>query len=179
MNIIMNACILVMSLFLTVAMLGCTVQGDPAETEPTINVVIAEPITLVINDPIVTDPGESTVVNPGESTVVEELPVHKVIDGILGRGNRVKVTNTIVNGVDKRLPIKNPAGIESPTIGSAADGAIGTILNGPVLDDGWTWWEIAWNDNGKVAFNQGENCCIGWSIETNFDQNVRYLTEVR
>ena len=79
--------------------------------------------------------------------------------------------------MDKRLRIRNPAGIEEAIIGSTGDGATGTILNGPALGDGWTWWEIAWDNNGKVGFNEGEEYCIGWSAETDRYGNVRYLTE--
>ena len=176
MNIIMNVCILVMSLFLTVAVLGCvfesSVEEEPtAAEEPTATIVIGEPVTVVIDD--------SGAADPEEPVNVEGLPVHKVIDGKLERGSRVKVTNTVVKGVDKRLPIRESAGVESPIIGSAAEGATGTILGGPNHDDGWGWWEIAWDDKGKVAFTEGENCCIGWSTETNFSQDVRYLTEIR
>ena len=171
MNIITNVCVLVMSLFLTVAVIGCDIQTDPVAEEPVATIVIAEPLTVVIDDLGAAD--------PNDPVVVEDLPIHKIIDGKLERGSRVKVTNTVVNGVDKRLSIRESAGIESPIIGSAAEGATGTILGGPGFDDGWTWWEIAWDDKGKVAFTEGENCCIGWGAETNFAQDVRYLTEIR
>ena len=171
MNIITNVYFLVMSLSLTVAVIGCNLQPDSVAEVPVAAIVIAEPVTVVIDDPVVAD--------PDDPVVVEDLPVHKIIDGILERGSRVKVTNTVVNGVDKRLPIRESTGIESPIIGSAAEGATGTILGGPNHSDGWTWWEIAWDDKGKVAFTEGENCCIGWSTETNFSQDVRYLTEIR
>lgn len=156
------------ALLVCVFIVGC--GGDEETEDPSPN-----PRTTPIVDPgdVSPNPGTTPIVDPGDQ------PVHKVIDGILERGSRVKVTNTIVNGVDKRLRIRNPAGIESPIIGSAAEGATGTILDGPGLGDGWAWWEIAWDDNGKVAFNEGQKCCIGWSAETDFDQNVRYLTEIR
>lgn len=185
MNIIMIVCVLIMSLFLVVAMLSCGTLPEEGllgeETEEPEGT--EEPVDVVIGEPVVADPEEPVVVvviaDPNEPVVVGEPPVHKVIDGILERGSRVEVTNTIVNGTDKRLPIRKPAGIKSPIIGSAANGATGTILSRPVLGDGGAWWEIAWDDNGKVAFNEGDNCCIGWSAETNFDQNIRYLTEIR
>ena len=100
------------------------------------------------------------------------------VDGKLEVGSRVKVTNTIVDGVDKRLHIRNPAGIESDIIGSAADGATGTIVDGPALGDGWTWFQVLWDDNGKVAFGAGHECCTGWSAETDRDNVFRYLTEI-
>ena len=170
MKIIVNVCVLVMSLFLIVAVLGCGSEEDP---------VAGEPVIGIVGKPVVADPKELVVVVIREPIVMEEQPVHKVIDGILERGSRVEVTNTIVNGVDQRLSIREPAGIDSPIIGSAAEGTTGTILEGPSLGDGWTWWEIAWDDNGKVAFDEGHKCCIGWSAETNFAQDVRYLTEMR
>ena len=189
MNIIMSVCVLVTSLFLTVAVLSCGIESqegllgeeteETEETEEPVDVVIGEPIIADPDDPLVVVVRDPVVVDPDDSVVVGKPPVHKVVDGILERGSRVEVTNTIINGIDKRLPIREPAGIESPIIGSAAIGATGTILSRPVLGDGGAWWEIAWDDNGKVAFNEGDNCCIGWSAETNFDQNVRYLTEIR
>lgn len=165
-----------MSLFLTVAVLGCGVERVPVEEEPQ---EPQEPVVVVIREPVVTGLDNPLSVDPDDSIVIGKLPIHKVIDGKLERGSRVKVTNTIVNGVDKRLPIKGLAGIESPMTGSAANGATGTILSHPSHSDGSIWWEIAWDDNGKIAFNEGENCCIGWSPETNFAQDIRYLTEIR
>ncbi len=143
--------------------IGCGESEDPQPPGPI-------PDRIPIEDKNVNDTNGGEMSNNGG-----EDPL---VDGILQRGGRITVTNTIVDGVDKRLHIRNPEGIESEIIGSAAEGATGIILNGPALGDGWTWWEIAWDNNGKVDFNDGENCCIGWSAETNLDQNVRYLTEI-
>ena len=111
--------------------------------------------------------------------VQPEPPEPVVVDGKLEKGSRVKVTNTIVEGEDKRLHIRNPAGIdEEKIIGSAAEGATGTIVDGPLIVDGWRWFEVLWDDNGKVAFNVGHDCCFGWSAEADKNNVVRYLTEI-
>lgn len=175
MNIIMNMCILVISLFLTVAVLSC----GTAPQEGLLGEEPEEPAVVFIREPVVTGLDNPLAIDRDDSIVVGKLPIHKFIDGKLERGSRVKVTNTIVNGVDKRLPIRGRPGIESPMIGSVANGAIGTILSHPSHGNGLIWWEIAWDDKGKIAFNEGENCCIGWSPETNFAQGIRYLTEIR
>ena len=90
MNIIMNVCVLVMSLSLTVAVFSCGTQPqegllgegteEPEEPEEPVDVVIGEPVVADTDNPL----------------VVGEPFVHKVIDGILERGSRVAVTNTIV-----------------------------------------------------------------------------------
>lgn len=107
-----------------------------------------------------------------------EPPEPPAVDGKLEVGSRVKVTNTIVDGVDKRLHIRNPAGIEGDIVGSAADGATGTIIDGPLIGDGWSWFQVLWDNNGKVAFGAGHECCTGWSAETDRDNVFRYLTEI-
>ena len=98
-------------------------------------------------------------------------------DGILEIGSRVKATNTLVSGVDEKLHIRESAGINSLIIGSAADGATGTILNSHDVGDGYKWWEISWDNNGNTAFYEEKQCCIGWSAETDLEGNVRYLLE--
>ena len=110
--------------------------------------------------------------------VQPEPPDPVVVDGKLEKGSRVKVTNTIVDGVDKRLFIREDVGRDSDEIGSAADGATGTIVAGPVIGDDWIWFEVLWDDNGKVAFNEGHDCCFGWSAESDINDVVRYLTEI-
>ena len=156
----------VLSIVCVSFMIGCGVQEESPPNEPPNSIIIITKDDIPDVDPITGEP-------PPPEPVVPEP-----VDGILERGSRIKVTNTIVDDVDKRLRIRNPAGIESPIVGSAADGATGTILGGPAFGDGWKWWEIAWDNNGKVAFNEGKDCCIGWSAETSLDRNFRYLTEI-
>ena len=139
------------------------------EDEPT---VIPSSIPLPGNGstPDVDEPEDLTAEDPP----AEDPPV----DGILEKGSRVKVTNVVFQGEDKGLNIREDAGIESPIIGSAKKGATGTIIRGPGCCDGWIWWEILWDDNGKAVFEEDQECCFGWSAETNLDGNIRYLTEI-
>ena len=97
-------------------------------------------------------------------------------DDRLRVGDRVKVTNT----GNLRLFIRDPPRFEKDrrnVIGSAADGATGTILEGPVHRDGFTWWRVEWDANEKVGFNEGVPCCIGWSAEV--DGNIKLLTKIK
>ena len=90
------------------------------------------------NRPIIdgtTPDNEEDPEDPVQTDPTDPDPVD--VDGKLEKGSRVKVTNTIVDGVDKKLRIRNPAGIDSEIIGSAADGATGTIIDGLQIGDGW------------------------------------------
>ena len=112
--------------------------------------------------------------NQGENTGPNNVVVNP-LNGVVEVGDCVIVTNTGV----KRLRIRNPPGVDQDIeniIGSAGDGATGTVIDGPMLGDGFAWWQIEWDANEKVGFNPGEPCCIGWSAEETLD-GIRLLTE--
>jgi len=54
------------------------------------------------------------------------------------------------------LRIRDDASQNSTTIYVAADGEMFTIIDGPLLNDGYIWWRIKKYDNSKV---------IGWAVQ--------------
>ena len=76
----------------------------------------------------------------------------------LAVGQRVEVANTGGAG----LNVRSCAGTSCTKTGNEADGSKGTITSGPQSANGFTWWNINW-DNGAS----------GWSIQS--DSSGTYL----
>ena len=73
----------------------------------------------------------------------------------------VKVINTAAAGGRN---VRDCAGTGCPILGEAKDGDTGTIIDGPVYKDDFTWWEIDWDDatpDSWIAdYNNEEGMCV-------------------
>ena len=173
MNIIMNVCVLVMSLFLTIVVLSCGSDDDPMkgtleESEP----------TLENPEPTLENPKEPPVVPhiPGaEEPIVAEIPLWDVPFNELSENQRFAILalgpddQVIVKNAleDHGLHVRDPAGLhlgEKNVIGHMFNGAVGTIIRGPEMGRRLIWFEIKWEAIGKGRCEiNGRNPCVGWS----------------
>ena len=82
---------------------------------------------------------------PDESNSKERITDQMEIK-IFDRGNKVETTNS--------LNVRDAPGISSSTvIGTKVAGSAGTILEGPIYSDGFTWWKIQYDD-GTTGWSQ-------------------------
>ena len=49
--------------------------------------------------------------------------------------------------------VRDGPGTSYDAIDSAASGTEGTVVDGPVFDEGWTWWKIDWNDGTATGWS--------------------------
>ena len=62
------------------------------------------------------------------------------------------------------LLIRSGAGTSYSTRGALADGATGAIRGGPVMANGYAWWQVRWDSSAKVSCTVSP--CTGWSVAT-------------
>jgi Bacterial Ig domain/Immunoglobulin I-set domain/The GLUG motif len=77
-------------------------------------------------------------------------------------GDRVQVANTGGLG----LNVRNCAGTSCTKITNEPDGSKGTVIGGPTSANGFTWWDINWDNNFS-----------GWSIQA--DSSGTYLLYIQ
>ena len=96
-------------------------------------------------------------------------------DGSLVIGDGIIVRNTGCDsgcspgpGTDS-LQIRTSAGTGYDTIAYAADGATGTLVDGPRRANGYTWWKINWNHSNRLWCEGVVGCAPKgyWSAEAN------------
>ena len=65
------------------------------------------------------------------------------------------------------LRIRTSAGTGYDTIAYAADGATGTLVDGPRRANGYTWWKINWNHSNRLWCEGAVGCAPKgyWSAE--------------
>ncbi len=71
------------------------------------------------------------------------------------RGDRVQVINATGGGLNGAR-VRSCASLSCNMIGSAFNGDTGTVIDGPVSADGYTWWRIDWDDPSVAT---------GWMVE--------------
>ena len=174
MNIIMNVCVLVMSLFLTIVVLGCGSDDDPIE-EPSED----SKSTIEESEEQTVEESEEQAVVPriegAEEPVVAEIPLWDVPFNELSENQRFAILalgpddKVIVKNAleDHGLHVRDPAGLhlgEQNVIGHMFNGAVGTIIRGPEIGRRLIWFEIKWEAIGKGRCEiNGRNPCVGWS----------------
>jgi hypothetical protein len=67
-------------------------------------------------------------------------------------GSVVEIANTGTSGIR----VRSCAGTSCTPVKTNFDGTIGTVQSGPTSANGYTWWQIRWNDG---------NCTLGYSAE--------------
>ena len=72
----------------------------------------------------------------------------------------LKVGDRITVLSDPTLRIRTTPALAGAVAGSQPNGATGTIVSGPVTADGYTWWNVNY-----------ENDPDGWTIQGNASQN--------
>ena len=87
------------------------------------------------------------------------------------RGDAIIVQNTLNIG----LNIRGGAGTAWKSKGKAFDGAMGTITDGPVAKNGYTWWKIRWNASNSVVWTNRPASNQGWSIEALLEEGVSLI----
>ena len=101
-----------------------------------------------------------------QETTQEKVP--QITVG-LNIGDRVISKNTTDDSGKKGVHIRYTAEIRSDNHkGWLFDGAIGEIIDGPIYEDGFVWWEVSWDPGlGTSKINCGNNdSCTGWIAET-------------
>ena len=63
---------------------------------------------------------------------------------------RVKVTP------NAGLNTRHRPGVESRTVATLPQGAVGEIMNGPTDEDGYTWWGVHWLDANEWGWSAGQ-----------------------
>ena len=101
----------------------------------------------------------------------QETTQEKVIQTAVGLniGDRVISQSTTDANGKKGVKIRYTAEIRSDNHkGWLFDGAIGEIIDGPIYEDGYVWWEVSWDPGlGTSKINCGNNdSCTGWTAET-------------
>ena len=87
------------------------------------------------------------------------------------RGDAIIVQNTLSIG----LNIRGGAGTAWNSKGKAFDGATGTITDGPVLKNGYTWWRVRWNASNSVVWTNRPASDQGWSVEVLPEEGVSLI----
>ena len=86
-------------------------------------------------------------------------------------GDAIIVQNTL----DIGLNIRGGAGTAWNIKGKAFDGATGSITDGPVSKNGYTWWKVQWNASNSVVWTNRPVSNQGWSVETLPEESVRLI----
>jgi hypothetical protein len=69
-------------------------------------------------------------------------------------GDRVQVANTAGVG----LNVRNCAGTSCTKITNEPDGSKGTVIGGPTSANGFTWWDINWDNSFFRLVNSSRQC---------------------
>lgn len=86
--------------------------------------------------------------NQTESGAVTIAVGNEVSNGTFNLGDRVQVN------IEPTLRVRSSAALAGTVLGEQPNGAMGTVVGGPVSADGYTWWQINYDSDPD-----------GWSIE--------------
>ena len=99
--------------------------------------VVQQPVTKPVDQKPATQPAAVTSVQIGSSQA--QLSTDQPTNAQIKTGNEVETTNA--------LNVRSAPGTSGSTVISTKNmGSTGTILDGPVSADGFTWWKIKYDD---------------------------------